>query len=157
MIKSYILLVICACLILLFTGCAKQDIKQVVKPFDNIPVDLAKSVNLSDFTITSEMKESGRLKRVTEKQDMEILASYISTINCTESTRKIKDADFSIQLSDGIGNFIYTIGVSKNQIYMYKGINSTKFVYDYIDTNVIKELQRIYKTMNYKEELMMKK
>lgn len=69
--KCYIFFLISVWLILLFTGCAKQENKQIVKPFENIPVDLAKSVNFSNYTLPSKNKEVGRSKIVTEKQDME--------------------------------------------------------------------------------------
>jgi hypothetical protein len=156
--NKYILILISSCLILLFIGCAKQEIKPIIKPFESITIDLAKSVEFSNYVLQSENKESGRIKIVTEKKDMESIVSYIKTIDCTESTRKIKDADYEIRLKDDMGDYIYSIGVSKNQIYMYQGgINSTTLVYDYNDTKVIKELIRVYKAMDYSEEFIYSK
>ena len=149
--NRFILLVFSACLILLFTSCGKQEIKETVKPFEDISIDLVKSADFSNYTLRSEEKELGRTKTITEKRDVEEIVKYIKTISCTESTRKIKDADFEIRLIDNKGSYIYSIGVSKNQIFMYGGINSITFVYDYSDTKVIKELARIYKEMNYRE------
>lgn len=148
--NRYILLVISACLILLFTGCAKQEIKQIVKPFENVSIDSAKSVEFSNYTLRSENKELGRTKTVTKKQDVEEIVRYIKTISGTKSTEKIKDANYEIRINDS--GYIYSMGVSKNQFYTYEGMNSTTLVYDNIDTKVIKELIRIYNEMNYSEK-----
>lgn len=156
--NRYILFLISACLILLVTGCAKQDNKPIIKPLESIPIDLAKIVDFSNYALQSENKELGRTKIVTEKKDMESIVSYIKAINCIESNRKIKDADYEIRLKNDMGSYIYSIGVSKNQIYVYEGgISSTTLVYDYNDTKIIKELARVYKEMDYSEEFIYRK
>ena len=158
--KNYLFIVISAWVFLLLTGCAKQEIKQMVKPFENIPIASAKSVRFSNYTIRSENKELGRIKTVTEKQDMENIVNYIKTLSCTASNQKVKSSDYEICLSDGTsGNgFIYTIEVSKNKIYVYGGGTDPDIsVYEYKDPKLISELARVYKEINYKEVLIMKK
>lgn len=156
--KKYILLVISTWLILLLTGCAKQEIKQIVKPLDNIPMASAKNIKFSNYTIRSENKELGRTKTVTEKQDMENIVKYIKTLSCTESTRKVKDSDYEIRLSNVTGDYMYSIQVSKNQLYVYGGGTDPDIsVFDYKDPELIKELERVYKEINYKEILIMRK
>lgn len=156
--NKYILLLISFCLILLFTGCTKQDNRPIIKPFESISIDLAKSVDFSNYKLQSEKKELGRTKTITEKNDMESIVSYIKTINCMESNRKMKDVDYEIRLKDDMGSYIFSIAVSKNQIYTYDGgVNSTILIYDYKDATVIKELARVYKEMNYSEELIFRK
>lgn len=147
---------------LLFSGCAKPEIKQKVKPFEDIPIDAAKRIEFSNFTITSTKNESGRSKMVINTQDMQDIANYLKTISCTESNEKDKVADFTISLIDNTEkakNYIYSIGVSKNQIYVYKykDNKTTKFVYKYADTKVMGELKKLYNSMNYTEEFLYKK
>lgn len=152
------LLLISACLILLFTGCAKQNNKPILNPFESIPIGSAKSVDFSNYALQSENKELGRTKVVTEKKDMESILSYIKTIDCTESSQKIKGADYEIRIKNNIGSYIYSVGVSKNQIYMYEGgVNSSPLIYDYNDAEVVKELAKAYKEMNYNEEPIYRK
>ena len=152
------LLVISACLILLLPGCAKQEIKQTIKPFENIPINSAESIEFSNYTIRSENKELGRIKIVTKKQDMEKIVTYIKTLSCTKSTREIKDGDYSIRLSDGKGDFIYSLQVSKNQIYINgDDTNPITSLYDYKDAKIISELMKVYNEMNYKEVFIMRK
>lgn len=147
---------------LLFSGCTKPEVKQTIKPFEDIPIESTKRVEFSNFTVTSSEKESGRSKIVTNTQDMQDIAKYLKTISCTESSQKYKDPDFTISLIDNTEkakNYICSIGVSKNQIYIYKykGNETNRFVYKYTDTKVIEELRKLYNSMNYKEELLMKK
>jgi hypothetical protein len=147
---------------LLFSGCTKPEIKQKVKPFEDIPIDAAKRIEFSNFTITSTENESGRSKMVINTQDIREIANYLKTINCTESNEKDKAPDFTISLIDNTEkakNYIYSVGVSKNQIYVYKykGNKTTKFVYKYADTKVMGELKKLYNSMNYKEEFFYKK
>ena len=130
----------------------------MVKPFENIPIASAKSVDFSNYTIRSENKELGRIKTVTEIQDMENIVKYIKTLSCTESTREVKDADYEIRLSDGKSGYMYSIQISKNLIYVYgAGTDPTISVHEYKDKRLIKELVRIYKEINYEEVLIMKK
>jgi len=156
--KRYTLLVISAWLILLLTACAKQEIKQMVTPFVNIPISTAKSVEFANYTITSKNKELGRIKTVTDRQDMENIVKYIKTVSCTESTKKIEDGDYQISLNKEKGDYEYSIVVSKNQISMTGGkADPTEHVYEYKDPKLINELARIYNEMNYKEILIGKK
>lgn len=156
--KKYALLVISAWLILLLTACAKQEIKQMVTPFENIPIASAKSIEFTNYTIKSKNREVGRIKTVTKKQDMEDIVKYIKTLSCTESTQEASDGDYSIRLRDDNGKYIYSIQVSKNQLCIYeRGTNTAISVYDYKDPKLINELERVYKEMNYKEVLMMRK
>ncbi|MBU3157663.1 hypothetical protein [Clostridium estertheticum] len=162
--KRYTLLVISAWLILLFTACAKQEIKQTVTPFENIPIASAKSIEFSNYTLRSENKELGRIKTVTKKQDMEDIVKYIKTLSCTESTGEIKNAEYEINLrngKDGIAGDIYTIILSENRICVYVIGTDTDHpaisIYNYKDPKLINELERIYKEINYKEVLMMGK
>lgn len=156
--KSYILVVISALLILLITGCAKQEIKETVKPFENIPIASAKSVDFSNYTIRSEKKELGRIKTITGKQDMENIVKYIKTLICTKSNQKVKDFDYEIRLYDGLGSDMYSIQISKNQIFMYNDGKDTDIsVYEYKDPKLVSELARVYKEINYKEVLIMRK
>jgi hypothetical protein len=53
-----IFIALMSCLILQFTGCTKPEIKQMVKPFEDIPIDLAKRIEFSNLTITSNEKDS---------------------------------------------------------------------------------------------------
>jgi len=156
--KRYTLLLISAWLILLLTACAKQEIKQMVTPFENIPIASAKSIEFSNYTIRSEHKELGRIKTVTKKQDMENIIKYIKTLSCTESTQEADDGDYSIRLRDDTGKYIYSIQVSKNQLCLYeRGTNTAISIYDYKDPKLINELETVYKEINYKEVLMMRK
>ena len=162
--KRSIFIVLISCLILLYTGCAKPESKQPINPFNDIPIDLTKRIEFSNFTITSSKKESGRSKMVTDSQDIQNIAKYVKTISCIEinEKEKEKEPDFCISLIDNTEmakSYIYTIGVSKKRIYVYKfrGNETTKFVYKYTDTKVIEELRKLYNKMNYKEELLMKR
>ncbi|MBU3155479.1 hypothetical protein [Clostridium estertheticum] len=156
--KRYTIIVISAWLILLLTACAKQESKQMVTPFGNIPITSAKSIEFSNYTIRSENKELGRIKTVTKKQDMESIVKYIKTLSCTQSTQKANDGDYSIRLRDDMGKYIYSIQVSKNQLCLYeRGTDTAISVYDYKDTKLINELERVYKDINYKEVFMMRK
>ncbi|MBU3175443.1 hypothetical protein KPL47_03570 [Clostridium estertheticum] len=156
--KRYTFIVISVWLILLLTACAKQESKQVVTPFENIPIASAKSIEFSNYTIRSENKELGRIKTVTKKQDMESIVKYIRSLSCTKSTQKANDGDYSIRLRDDTGKHIYSIQVSKNQLCLYeRGTNTAISIYDYKDPKLINELERIYKEINYKEVLMMRK
>lgn len=162
--KKCIFLVLITFVILLYTGCSKLESKQTINPFNDIPIDLTKRIEFSDFTITSSEKESGRCKMVTDSQNMQNIAKYLKTISCIESNEKEKEKepDFCISLIDNTEmakSYIYSIGVSKKQIYVYKfiGNETTKFAYKYTDTKVIEELRKLYNKMNYKEELLMKK
>ncbi|MBX4268128.1 hypothetical protein [Clostridium estertheticum] len=156
--KGYRLIVISVWLIFLLTACAKQESKQMVTPFGNIPMASAKSIEFSNYTIRSENKELGRTKTVTKKQDMESIVKYIKTLGCTKSTQKANGGDYSIRLRDGTGKYIYSIQVSKNQLCLYeRGTDTAIAVYDYKDTKLINELERAYKDINYKEVFMMRK
>lgn len=156
------IIVLVSCLILLFSGCTKPEVKQTIKPFEDIPMESTKRIELNNFTITSSEKESGRSKMVNNTQDMQDILKYLKTINCIESNQRIKEPDFTISLIDNTEkakSYIYSIGVSKNQIYIYKykGNETNKSVYKYTDAKVIEELRKLYNSMNYKEELLMKK
>ena len=160
--KRCIFIVLISCLILLYTGCAKPESNQTIKPFNDIPIDLTKRIEFSNLTITSSEKELGRSKMVTASQDIQNIAKYLKTISCIESNQKEKEPDFTISLIDNTElakNYIYQIDVSKKQIYVYKyrDNETTKFVYKYTDTKVIEELNKLYNKMNYKEEFLMKK
>ena len=155
--KRYKLLLISAWLILLLTACAKQEIKQMVTPLENIPIASAKSIEFTNYTIR-EHRELGRIKTVTKQQDMEAIIKYIKTLSCTESTQEADDGYYSICLRDDTGKNIYSIQVSKNQLILYeRGTNTAISVYNYKDPKLINELERVYKELNYKEVLMMRK
>lgn len=133
-----------------------------MKPFEDIPVDITERIEFSNLTITSSSKELGRSKIVTNKQDIEEIAKYLKTISCIESNNKDRDPDFMISLFDNTkmdNGYIYLMGASKNQIFLYKynSKESTRFVYKNIDTKVMKDLSNLYAEMNYKEELLMRK
>ncbi|WP_298844409.1 hypothetical protein [Clostridium sp.] len=156
--KRYTLLVISVWLIFLVTACAKQEIKQMVTPFGNIPIASAKSIEFSNYTIRSENKELGRTKTVTKKQDMENIVKYIKTLSCTVSTQEANDGDYDIRLRDDTGKYIYSTQVSKNQICLYeRGTDTATSMYDYKDTKLINELEILYKKLNYKEVFIMRK
>ncbi|MGH4120357.1 hypothetical protein [Clostridium sp.] len=160
--KRCIFIVIISCIILLYTGCAKPDSTQTIKPFKDIPIDLTKRIEFSNLTITSSEKELGRSKMVTDSRDIQNIAKYLKTISCIESNQKEKESDFTISLIDNTEmakNYIYQIDVSEKQIYVfnYKDNETTKFAYKYTDTKVIEELRNLYNNMNYKEEFLMKK
>jgi hypothetical protein len=83
---------------------------------------------------------------------------YIKTLNCTKSYHKVKDFDYEIRLYDGIGSYMYSIQISKNQIFVYNdGTDLDISLYDYKDAKFISELARLYKDMSYKEVLIMGK
>ena len=160
-LKSNIIVLV-SCLMLLFSGCTKPEVNQTIKPFEDIPIESTKRIEFYNLTVTSSEKESGRSKMVTNTQDMQDIAKYLKTISCIESNQKDKDPDFTISLIDNTEkakSYIYSIGVSKNQIYVYKykGNETNKSVYKYTDSKVIEELRKLYNSMNYKEELLMKK
>ncbi|MCB2305893.1 hypothetical protein LGL08_06105 [Clostridium estertheticum] len=156
--KRYTLIVISVWLIFLITACAKQESKQMVTPFENTPISAAKSIEFSNYTIRSENKELGRTKTVTKKQDMESIVKYIKTLSCTKSTQETNGGDYSIRLRDDTGKYIYSIQVSKNQLCLYeRGTDTAISVYEYKDTKLIDELERVYKDINYKEVFIIKK
>ncbi|MBU3100202.1 MULTISPECIES: hypothetical protein [Clostridium] len=156
--KRFILIVISVWLIFLLTACAKQESKQMVTPFENIPIASAKSIEFSNYTIRSENKELGRIKTVTKKQDMESIVKYIKTLSCTEGNQEVNNGDYDIRLRDDTGKYIYSIQVSKNQLCLYeRGTDTAISVYDYKDAKLINELERVYKDINYKEVFMMRK
>ncbi|MBX4259243.1 hypothetical protein KTC96_16195 [Clostridium estertheticum] len=156
--KRYTLIVISVWLIFLLTACAKQESKQMVTPFENIPISAARSIEFSNYTIRSENKELGRIKTVTKKQDMENIVKYIKNLSCTKSTQKSNDGDYSIRLRDDKGKYIYSIQVSKNQLCLYeRGTDTAISVYNYKYPKLINELEKEYKELNYKEVLMMRK
>ncbi|MCB2291427.1 hypothetical protein LGK97_17005 [Clostridium sp. CS001] len=162
--KTFIFIILFSCLILLYTGCSKPESGEPIKPLNDIPINLTKRIEFSNLTITSSEKELGRSKMVTDTQDMQNIAKYLKTISCIESNQKEKEkeADFSISLIDNTEfakSYIYQIGVSKKQIFIfkYKENETTKFIYKYTDTKVIEELRKLYNNMNYKEEFLMKK
>ncbi|MBW9170456.1 hypothetical protein K2F43_04455 [Clostridium estertheticum] len=156
--KRYTLIVISVWLIFLLTACAKQESKQMVTSFENIPIASAKSIEFSNYTIRSENKELGRTKTVTKKQDMESIVKYIKTLSCTKGTKETNGGDYSIRLRDVTGKYIYSIQVSKNQICLYeRGTDTTISIYDYKDTKLINELERVYKDINYKEVFIVRK
>ncbi len=162
--KRYTFFIISAWLILLLTGCAKQESKQIIKPFENIPIASAKTVDFSNYAIRSKNKELGRIKTVTEKKDIENIVKYIKTLSCTESIGEIKNADYDIRFrngKDGIDGDMYTIILSKNRICVYvfgtDTDNPAISIYDYKDPKLINGLGRIYKEINYNEVLIMRK
>lgn len=163
--KKYILTIIISLLTLLLIGCNKSENVKIISPFNDIPIISAKRIEFSNLTVTSKEKELGRSKMVTDEYDIQKIEEYLKTITCTESSNKEKKADFQISLIDNIEkekNYIYSIGVSKNQIYVYKyseysNPDTVKFIYENIDSKVIEELRSLYDDMNYKEELLMKK
>ena len=157
-----IIVVFVSYLILLFSGCTKPEVKHTVKPFEDIPIESTKRIEFSDFTVTSSQKELGRSKMVTNAQDIQEVLKYLKTIDCIESNRKPKDSDFSIAFIDNTENaksYIYSIGISKNQIFIYKHKEKepNEFVYKYSDIEVIEEISKLYNSLNYEEELLMKK
>jgi hypothetical protein len=157
-----ITLVLVSCLMLLFSGCAKPEAKQAIKLFDDITIGETKRIEFSNFTVTSSEKESGRSKMVTDTKDIQVIANYLKTMSGIESNQKEKDADFTISFinnTEKAKNYIYSIGVSENQIYIYKykQNETTKSVYRYTDAKAMEELRKLYNSMIYKEELLMKK
>ena len=118
--KRYTLIVISVWLIFLLTACAKQESKQMVTPFENIPIASAKSIEFSNYTIRSENKELGRIKTVTKKEDMKSIVKYFKNLSCTESTQEANDGAYSIRLRDETGKYIYSFQVSKNQLCLYE-------------------------------------
>ncbi|QAT39792.1 hypothetical protein [Clostridium sp. JN-9] len=156
------MIVLVSCLILLLSGCTKPNVKQIVKPFEDITIDTTKRIEFSNFTIRSNQNESGRSKIITNTQDMQDIAIYLKTISCIESNQKEKDPDFTISFinnTEKAKSYIYSIGVSKNQIYVYKykGNETAKFVYKYTDSKVTEELRKLYNSLNYREVLLIKK
>lgn len=148
--------------LMLLIGCSKSENKKILNPLNDIPIDSTKRIEFSNLTITSDEKEIGRSKMVTDKIDIKIISEYLKTINCVSSTREEKDPDFKISLIDTVEkekSYIYSIGVSNNQIYIYKySDKDTIFsVYEYSDMEVIEELKKLYNDMNYQEEFLMKK
>jgi PBP1b-binding outer membrane lipoprotein LpoB len=102
--KKCILIISISFLILLYTGCSKPDGKQTLKPFNDIPVDLTKRIEFSNLTITSSEKESGRSKMITDPQNIQDIAQYLTTISGTESNQKNKEPDFAISFIDNTEN-----------------------------------------------------
>lgn len=79
------------------------------------------------------------MKTVTKKQDMESIVKYIKNLSCTESTQEANDGDYDIRLRDDTGT------------------DTDISMYDYKDTKLINELESVYKELNYKEVLIMRK
>ena len=89
---------------------------------------------------------------------MKNIVKYIKNLSCTESTQEANDGDYIIRLKDDTGKYIYSIQVSKNQLCLLeRGTDTTVSVFDYKDSKFINELERVYKELNYKEVLMMRK
>jgi hypothetical protein len=147
---------------LLCTGCTIIGAKQEIKPFDGIPINSTKRIEFSNLTITSSEKESGRSKMITNTQDIQDIGEYLKTISCIESNQRDIGPDFTISLIDNTEkekSYIYSIGISKNLIYIYKysSKQTNKFVYKHTGSKVIGELRELYNKMNYKEEILVKK
>lgn len=160
--KEYILPLIISFLILSLIGCTKSENVKNISPFNDIPISSTKRIEFSNLTITSEEKELGRSKMVTDEDDIQKIGEYLKTITCTESNDKNIKPDFEISLLKSSENekiYLYTIGVSYNGIYVYKysDTDTVKLVYKDIDIRIINELKSLYDDMNYKEELLMKK
>ncbi|WP_066890272.1 hypothetical protein [Clostridium nigeriense] len=163
--KKYILTITIFFLILSLISCTKSENVKSISPFNDIPISSTKRIEFSNFTVTSKEKELGRSKMVTDEYDIQNIIKTLQTITCIESNNKEIKPDFQISLIDNIEkekNYIYSIGVSKNQIYVYKyseysNPDTIKFVYENIDSSIIEELKSLYDDMNYKEELLMKK
>ncbi|MDY2631057.1 MULTISPECIES: hypothetical protein [unclassified Clostridium] len=99
---------------------------------------------------------------ITNEIDIKTIEEYLKPINAVSSNKKQKNPDFVISLIDNMDkekSYISSIGISKNQIYIYKYINEETelYIYKYTDENVIKDLKELYNKMNYEEELLMKK
>lgn len=160
--KRYIFAFIIFSFLILLIGCVKSENKKILDPLNDIPIDSTKRIEFSNLTITSDEKEIGRSKMVTDEIDIKIISEYLKTINCVSSTQEEKDPDFQISLIDNVEkekSYIYSIGISNKQIYIYKYSDKDSIfsVYEYSDTEVIEELRKLYNDMNYKEELLMKK
>jgi len=160
--KRFIFAITIFSLVFILIGCNKVEDKQVVNPFNDLPIDLTKRIEFSNLTITSDEKELGRSKIVTDEIDIKNIGEFLKPINCVSSNKKEKDPDFQISLLDNIEkekSYIYSIGFSKNQIFIYKYINkeSNLSVYEYKDRKVIEDLKKLYNDMNYEEELLMRK
>ncbi|GFZ34590.1 hypothetical protein CSC2_51160 [Clostridium zeae] len=148
--------------LLLITSCSKPEDKETIKPFSNIQVSTTKRVEFENMTITSVKKESGRSKMVTNSEDITKIADYLKTIDCVSVNQKWKKADFIISFidnEDNSKNYINSIGFSKNQIYLYKntGTETSELSFTPVDKKVVEELKNLYSSMNYEEELLMKK
>ena len=157
--KKYILTITIFFLILSLISCTKSENVKSISPFNNIPISSTKRIEFSNFTVTSKEKELGRSKMVTGEYDIQNIIKTLQTITCIESNNKEIKPDFQISLIDNIEkekNYIYSIGVSKNQIYLYKYSNpdTIKFVYEDIDSKIIEELRSLYDDMNYKEVIV---
>ncbi|MDV4150441.1 hypothetical protein R0131_06295 [Clostridium sp. AL.422] len=148
--------------LILLIGCVKSENNQITNPFNDIPIDSTKRIEFSNLIITSDEKELGRSKIVTDEIDIKTIGEYLKPINCISSNKKEKDPDFQISLIDNMDkekNYLYSIGFSKNQIYIYDYTdeNTNISVYEYTDTEVIEDLEKLYNDMDYEEELLMKK
>ncbi|GFP75378.1 hypothetical protein [Clostridium fungisolvens] len=160
-LKSFIF-VLFSLAMLLVTGCSKPINKETLKPFSDIQVSSTKRVEFDNMTITSAQKESGRSKMVIRSDDITKIAEYLKTIDCVSVNQKEKKADFIIGFMDNeeqSNNSIRSIVFSKNQIYVYKnsGTETTELCYTPVDNKVVEKLKSLYSSMNYEEELLMKK
>jgi len=162
--NKFVVLMFIISLILLFNGCSKTEIKNVVKPFANIPVISSQSIEFQNLTVTSKDRELGRKKTVTVEQDIQEIATYLMNISGTDSNTKVKlsNCDFNIDLvnyTDNNKNYLYSIGITKKQICIIKYNNgiATELDYKYQDTKVIEDLKRLYNKMKYSEVLLLSK
>ena len=83
-------------------------------------------------------------------------------IDCVSVNQKEKKADFIIGFMDNedqSNSNIRSIVFSKNQIYVYKnnGTETTELCYTPVDNKIVEKLKSLYSSMNYEEELLMKK
>ena len=160
--KEYFLAIIIPLLILSLIGCTKSENVKVISPFKDIPISSTKRIEFSNLTVTSKEKELGRSKMVTDEDDIKKIGEYLKSITCTESNNKNFKPDFVISLLKSSENekiYLYEIGVSNNQIYVYNYSNTdtVNFIYKNIDSRITQELKSLYNDMNYEEEFLMKK
>ncbi|MCI6691627.1 MAG: hypothetical protein MR510_03920 [Clostridium sp.] len=160
--KRFISIIMTSLLMLILSGCVNPESNEVINPFNDIQISETKRIEFRNLTITSNQKEVGRSKMITNEIDIKTIEEYLKPINAVSSNKKQKNPDFVISLIDNMDkekSYISSIGISKNQIYIYKYINEETelYIYKYTDENVIKDLKELYNKMNYEEELLMKK
>ena len=86
--KRFISIFIISLLMFILIGCGKSESNEIVNPFNDIPIGETKRIEFHNLTITSDQKELGRSKMVTNEIDIKTIGEYLKPIECISSNKK---------------------------------------------------------------------
>jgi hypothetical protein len=139
-------------------GSSRGDNSKLLKPFEGVAIEQVKRIEFINCTITSDKKESGRSKMIDKPQDIEKVLNYLKSIKLSEYNKEIKNPEFIIALidnNDKAKHYINSISISKKLMYIYQ--DELRAGVQYVESNVINEIKKLYSEADYLEELLYKK